>query len=571
VRFGAAIALGSFGLSPLPGSLGCSEAPTAQEPASRAPPEIRLVLLLAIDQLRPDRLSPDQPGGLGRLQRDGRVFRDAAIAHAFTETCPGHATMLSGRHPAALGVPGNRFVDPATLALHYCVDDPAQDAVVYGADPADGGRSPRNLRAGGLGDWMKRQHPGTRVFSVSAKDRAAIALGGTQPDAAYWLTRSGPLRFTTSRYYVPALPAWVAAWGSERILAGLPDQWHYQPASIERAKQRIRPDDHPAESPQFGRVAPHPLRHAGDDGSDPAASLARRSQQIHASPFADQVTLAFARDLVAQERLGEGPGTDVLAVSLSATDIVGHVYGPQSWESIDALARLDEMLAGFLEFLEARVGMNRLLVVLTSDHGVLSVPEWLLELAESACPLPGGRFHPGPLLRELELQLDRRFGSEAAQTDSQRPWFVRAGLRLTLNRERVAAQELRSESVLAVAAELLAAHPGIAKVWSPRQIDAGRGRSVLATLYANSWDPERAGDLALQVERDCLLSGYPFGTSHGSPYAYDRAVPLIFYGAGVAAGQVTGPAATVDIAPTLANLLGVEAPHPLDGRALPLH
>jgi hypothetical protein len=201
---------------------------------------------------------------------------------------------------------------------------------------------------------------------------------------------------------------------------------------------------------------------------------------------------------------------------------------------------------------------------------VLPLPEWLLELAESACPLPGGRVHPNHLLEELEARLDRRFGPEPALADSRRPWFVRAGTRLTLNRERVADQQLRSEQVLAAAAELLAAHPGIAKVWSPQQIDAGRGQSALAELYANSWDRERAGDLALQVARDCLLSTYPFGTSHGSPYGYDRAVPLIFYGAGVAAGQVDGPAATVDIAPTLAKLLGVEAPHPLDGRALQL-
>jgi hypothetical protein len=350
----------------------------------------------------------------------------------------------------------------------------------------------------------------------------------------------------------------------------LPEDWDYLPASIGRARQRARSDDHPAESPQFGRVSPHPLRRTADDGSDPAASLRRSAEQVYASPFLDEVTLAFTRDLISQEQLGRGPEVDLLAVSLSATDIVGHVYGPQSWESIDALARLDGMLAEFLDFLEARVGANGLLVVLTSDHGVLPLPEWLLELAESACPLPGGRVHPDPLLKELEARLDRRFGPEPARADPPRPWFARAGTRLTLNRERVAAQQLRSESVLAVAVELLEAHPGIAKVWSLQQIDAGRGKSALAELYSNSWDRERAGDLALQVARDCLLSSYPFGTSHGSPYDYDRAVPLIFYGAGVAAGKVDGPAATVDIAPTLATLLGVEAPLPLDGRVLPL-
>jgi predicted AlkP superfamily pyrophosphatase or phosphodiesterase len=560
-----------LGLALLLGCPGCAETPVPVPSASPGASGIRLVVLLAVDQLRADRLSPDQPGGLGRLQREGRVFSDAALVHAFSETCPGHATMLSGRNPAALGVPGNRYVDPETLALHYCVDDSAPDAAVIGvSDPAAGGRSPRSLRAGGLGDWLKQQRPGSRVFSVSPKDRAAITMGGTRPDAAYWLRWSAPAPFTTSLYYQPALPEWVAAWTSERLLADVPDRWHYLVESIERARTGARPDDHPAESPLLGRVAPHPLRRAPEPATDPAASLAEVGRQVHASPFLDAITLAFTRDLIVQEQLGEGPGSDLLAVSLSATDIVGHHYGPQSWESIDALARLDALLADFLHFLEERVAPEQLVVVLTSDHGVLALPEWLLELAESACPLPGGRIDPDELLRELESRLDRRFGAEPAPAAPGRPWFVRAGTRLSLNRERTRAQGVRPESVLALAAELIAAHPGIAKVWTAEDVEAGRGHSALADLYANSWDRERGGDLALQVARDCLLSSYASGTSHGSPYGYDRAVPLVFYGAGVAAGRIEGPAAPVDIAPTLASLLGIEAPDSLDGRVLRL-
>jgi predicted AlkP superfamily pyrophosphatase or phosphodiesterase len=539
--------------------------------ASTAANEPRLVLLLAIDQLRPDRLSPEQPGGLGRLQREGRVFARAALAHAFTETCPGHATMVTGRHPANIGLPGNRHVDPTTLELHYCVDDPADEARPLGAGPKAAGRSPRNLRVDSLGDWLKAQRPGSRVFSISAKDRAAITLGGRRPDAVYWLDFAGPPRFTTSGYYRASLPEWVEAWGSERVLAELPDVWHYEADSIAAAKASGRPDDHPAESPRFGRVAPHPLRRGpGDEGDDIAASHRLVGQRLYASPFLDSVTLAFARDLVAREQLGRGPDIDLLAVSLSATDIVGHHYGPWSWESRDALARLDRMVGEFLRFLESQVPATKLVVVLTADHGVLPLPEWLLEKGESACPLAGGRIDPDDLVAALTVRLDRRFGPDISQVDPARPWFARASTRLTLNRERVSAQGLSEREVLGFAEKFLEAQPGVAEVWSLKKVEARRGSSEMAALYANSWDFERAGDLAIQIARDCLLTGYEFGTSHGSPYAYDRAVPLIFFGPGVEPGRVDGAAATVDIAPTLARLLGIEAPSGLDGRALPL-
>ena len=188
----------------------------------------------------------------------------------------------------------------------------------------------------------------------------------------------------------------------------------------------------------------------------------------------------------------------------------------------------------------------------------------------SACPLAGGRIDPDDLVAALSVRLDRRFGPDISQVDPARPWFARANTRLTLNRKRVSAQGLSEREVLGFAEKFLEAQPGVAEVWSRKKVEARRGSSEMAALYGNSWDFERAGDLAIQIARDCLLTSYEFGTSHGSPYAYDRAVPLIFFGPGVEPGRVDGAAATVDIAPTLAQLLGIEASSGLDGRALPL-
>jgi len=524
--------------------------------------ELGLLLLVSVDQLRADRLEATLPGGLGRLHRKGRVFVDAALAHAHTETCAGHATLLTGRHPGPIGIPGNSFVERSSLDTFYCVEDRAADAALMGSTKGGpSGRSPRNMRASTLGDWMKEQRPGTRVFAVSPKDRAAITMGGQHPDGVYWLDRTRSGRFTTSRYYTDALPRWVASWSAQRILRDAPDHWEHA-----SKPHRGRPDNYPPENPQLGRTSPHPVAaRLNSDGWSLQPAIGR----LYASPFIDDVTLEFARELVEREDLGRGTATDLLAVSLSATDAVGHLYGPRSCESYDALQRLDRALGVFLDFLEQRVGANRLVVVLTADHGVMPLPEWMLERGTSDCPVANGRGNMAALLSGLTAALDRAFLPPAEESAS--PWFARAGLRLSFNRKKLSARNLELEPVLATARARLEAEPGIARVWTRGEMADGRGPEAFASLYRNSFHPNRAGDLAIQPMRGCLWSShYNRGTTHGSPHHYDRAVPLVFFGPGIEAKRVTGAAATVDIAPTLAAELGITTPAGLDGRALPL-
>jgi len=538
-----------------------STAEVVAGPPATSDSAFRLVLLVAVDQLRADRLEAALPGGLGRLRREGRAFVDAALAHAHTGTCAGHATMLTGRHPGPIGIPGNSFVECDTLKNVYCVEDWTADAAISGrTEGGPEGRSPRNMQASTLGDWLKAQRPGARVFSVSAKDRAAITMAGQHPDGVYWLDRMGSGGFTTSRYYVDALPEWVSSWSAQRLLRDSPDYWEHSSEPLAG-----RPDDYPAENPQFSRTSPHPVavRLQGDETS-PLPAIAR----LYSSPFMDELTLDFARDLVQREDLGRGAATDLLAVSLSATDAVGHLYGPRSLEAHDALQRLDRAVGDFLDFLEQRVGADRLLVVLTGDHGVMPLPEWMLEQGTSDCPLAAGRGNPAAVLLELSEALDQAFQPPAAEPAS--PWFAHAGFCLTFNRRKLSARDLELEPVLATAKAWLEARPGIERVWTRDEMAAGRGPADFATLYRNSFHPERGGDLAIQPARGCLWSAYPLGTSHGSPYDYDRAIPLVFFGPGIEAGTVTGAAATVDIAPTLAAELGIAAPAGIDGRVHPL-
>ncbi len=518
--------------------------------------EPRLALLIVIDQLRADRLDPSLPGGLGRLAREGRVFSDAAFDHANTETCPGHVAVGTGRHPGPIGVPGNQYVDRVQNRVVYCVEDPAESAPVFGSERH---RSPRAIQATGVGDWLKRAHPGARVFSVSGKDRAAIALGGQRADAAFWLDRDGDLGWTSSSYYLEALPRWVDRFngsGPEGGFVGrLPVEWTHEtgnPANGARA------DDFPAELTSFSHTSPHPLR---------SAERKRTLAQLYASPFLDQVTIDFALELVEREKLGRDDVPDLLAVAPSATDIVGHYYGPWSQESRDALRRLDADLGRLIDVLAAIVGEGRLVVALSADHGVLPIPEWDQAVGHSDCPLAGGRGNVAELMKLTELTLDATFG---ASPDPRSKWLLAAASRLSVNRERAREFGVEVAEVVARARQHLQAQPGIRAVWTAEEIEAGRLPEPFARLYRNSHHPARGGELAVQFHEDCLFSRYPIGTSHGSPYLYDRAVPVVFWGAGVAAGVVRSQASPVDVAPTLAALLGLEVPADLDGRALPV-
>jgi predicted AlkP superfamily pyrophosphatase or phosphodiesterase len=525
-------------------------APGAPQSAGSTSNGVRLVLVLAVDQLRPDRLDASLPGGLGLLAREGRSFSEAMLAHGITETCPGHAAMLTGRHPAAAGIPSNEFFDPATGEVVYCAGDAREDALELGGL---GGLSPRALRATALGDWMKEARPESRVFAVAGKDRGAIMLGGARADGAFWYRSGSPPRFTTSRYYRGALPAWVEAWNGEDapadgFLAHLPERWEHGP--IEPA---LGEDDFPGEATRLSRTSPHPLR----DGD-----LATFGEQLYLSPYLDVVTLDFARRLVEEERLGSGPAPDLLAISLSATDGVGHLYGPDSHEARDALRRLDEALGAFLSFLSERVGGGALLVALTSDHGVLPLPEWLARRGEAICPDPRARAG----VRRVGLGLLAHLWWRLAPLRPAQ-WVRFAGAQILLRRDVAAAREVPLERVAQETRSYLESWPEIAHVWTETEI--GNGRGEIAELYRRSFVPGRSGDMVVQVARGCLVSPYDTGTSHGSPYEYDRRVPLVFFGAGVGPGVVTAPVATVDLAPTLAALLGVATPAGLDGRPLP--
>lgn len=502
--------------------------PIAQGPAR----DLRLVLLIAIDQFRFDyltRFRPDYTEGINRLLTEGAVFTDANLEHYPTVTAVGHATMLSGATPSVSGIIGNDWFDRASGAMVTSVSDPT--VTLLGA-PAGAGASPRRLLVSTVGDELKMASASSRgspdaprVIGVSLKDRSAILAVGRGADASYWLDmKTG--RFVTSTYYLAALPDWARAFNDRKTADGFAGQaW----TLLARPSSTVR--QIPTESGQ-------PLYDA-----------------VYASPFGNELLDSFAGEVLTHERLGQRGTTDVLSVSFSSTDSVGHTFGPDSAELKDIAIRTDRVIGRLLKRVDSLVGLPHTLVVLTSDHGVAPMPELSQERH-----LPGGRISANELFGPIRQALAARYG--------QGNWVLAtAGSSPYLNYELMAALRLDPVEVRRVAAEAASAIPHVGRVYTRDQLlraqvpDDRIGRRILRGFNA-----QRSGDLEIVLEPYWMRQ--TTGTTHGTPYNYDAHIPLILMGQRIEPGQYANHVALNDLAPTLATLLGVEIPAGSSGRVL---
>ncbi len=500
--------------------------------AGTAPaPRPRLIVVITVDQLRPDyleRYRPQLKGGFAMLLRTGASFTDAYQDHAVTETAPGHSTILSGRWPVHTGITRN-------LAG---VQDPA--APLIGVNGP--GASPMRFRGTEFFDWLKAAEPGARALSISGKDRGAILPIGRAKERVYWYFGGF---FTTSRYYADSLPTWVRVFNGQRIpfrAAGtlwtlfLPEREYSEPDSVAYENQ--------------GRDVVFPHRLPTDSGE---AALA-----FVATPTMDSLTLAFALEGVRALQLGGRGATDLLAVSLSTTDYVGHAYGPDSREIHDQVVRLDRYLGWFLEQLFVRYGRNNVLVVLTADHGVTPFPERSRTMGH-----PGAvRVIPDTIIQGVNAALDQRAGGgDWVQFES--------GMLLVPDRAKLVAQGVNVDSVVADVATRLRALPGVARVDRPADLAPKDTADPVLRRWIHHLPPDGGVELVATLKPYSIWSpANGFIAMHGQPTELDSHVPLILWGPGVRRGVYAGRVSTVDIAPTLARLLELTPAEPLDGRVL---
>ena len=490
---------------------------------------VRLVLLIAVDQFRADYLSRfgAPTAGLRTLLTRGAVFTDAHLEHAVTVTAVGHSTMLTGATPTVSGIIDNAWYERASRANVESITD--ADVQIVGGVPGAGvgvGASPRRLLVTTLGDQLKLASAAPagspdapRVVGISLKDRSAILPAGHSADAAYFF-RAG--RFVTSTYYRSALPAWVEAVNARRL-----------------------PDAYAGKRWEFeGGAHTYP--------QEPGGPL---DTAVVASPAGNELVLAMARAALEHEQLGQRGVTDVLTVSFSSNDSVGHTYGPESPEVRDITRHTDRQLQELFNEVDRRVGLGRVLVAFTTDHGVAPLPE-----AAAARRVPAGRFKLKDLTDAVDAALDARFGAET--------WIERASLpHVYLDHAVIAARKVDPADVRRVAAEAAARVPHVARVYSRDQILAGQvPDDLISARVTRAYHRDRSGDLHVVLEALWMTAGA--GSSHGTPYSYDAHIPLVLMGPGIEPGTYHGRVALNDLAPTLAALLGVEPPNGSQGRVL---
>ena len=508
-----------------------SAAPTMQPPQVVGP-DVRLVLLIAVDQFRYDyltRFRQDFTGGLKRLLSEGAVFTDANLEHYPTVTAIGHATMLSGATPSVSGIIGNDWFDRESGKTVASINDPTVKPL--GA-PDAATASPRRLLVSTVGDELKlasgvarQDAKAPRVIGVSLKDRSAIMPVGRGADAAYWLdTKTGS--FVTSTYYMTAAPKWLDTFNGKRVPDGLVGQ-AWLPLSPPATVLRQLPKE-----------------------KGPALYEA-----VYGSPFGNDLLLDFATEAIVQERLGQRGVTDLLSVSFSSNDSVGHTFGPESAEVRDIAIRTDRTIAQLFERVDKMVGLQHTLIAFTSDHGVAHVPERLNERA-----LPGGRMTNKELFGAIETALAARFG--AGQ------WLMAtAGSSPYLNYALIAQLQLDPADVRRVAAAAAFAVPHVARVYTRDQLLRGEvAADRIGQRVLRGFNAQRSGDLEIILEPFWMRQAT--GTTHGSPYNYDAHIPLILMGRHVKRGTYSDHAALNDLAPTIATILGIDPPSGSSGRVL---
>lgn len=487
--------------------------------------------MLTIDQLRPDYLTMWErqfTGGLARLLRGGAVFLNSYQDHANTETAPGHATTLSGRHPYSTGIVSNT----------EGVWDPQYPLIGARGAPA----SPFRFRGSTLIDWMRLANPASKGLSVSRKDRGAILPMGRATQSVFWYASNGT--FTTSRYYGDSLPPWVQAFNARRR----PHDWSGKSWELllDRA-QYTEPDSVVTESVGRDYVFPHPF---------PSDALTV-AEQFSGFPVMDQVTLEFALDGVNQMRLGAGPATDLLAVSLSTTDAVGHRFGPDSREVHDQVLRLDRYLGAFLDSLFKLRDSTRIVIAMTSDHGVTPLPS-----SKSRYPnQSAGKVNIRPAIVPLFASL------RAAGVDTSGFAFYDEGI-LVLDETALQRAGLRADAVTRMFATEVMKVPGVLRV---DRVAALATKDTTTDYVARRWlhmlPPDLKAAAVVTLKPYWYWSGVNYAT-HGTPHDSDANVPILFYGAGIKPARNTRKALVVDIAPTLAQILGIRPMERLDGHVL---
>lgn len=511
----------------------------------------RLIVAITVDQMRADYLTRYAhgygTGGFVRMQNEGFYAGDHHFGYAPTYTGPGHASIATGTTPSVHGVIANDWFERSSGTRIYCTSDSSVQAVAMatpssGTPPGTAGQmSPHRLQSTTWADELKLHHGGrSKVIGMSMKDRGAILPAGHSGDAAYWLSGGD---FISSTHYMNELPKWVINFNTSDAAEDL----------LAQGWKLLAPADQYTGSTED--LTPYEGMFKGEIRPTFPYDLAALAEQnsgldiLKATPHGNSLLVDFALEAIAAENLGADENPDVLAISFSSTDYVGHRFGSHAMETEDTYRRLDHDIARLFDALDRELGVDQWLAFLTADHGGATVPSMA-----QALKMSGGYFNSAPLV---------------AHVDSVLPGLVRSydNGQFFLDRKALRATGRNADEVSKIIVDIARQYPEVHAAYTSAQLQSGHFDDAPGSQVQRGWHPEASGEVTV-VLRPGYISYGRTGTTHGSAWAYDTHVPLLFLGAGIHPGSTYETTLIRDIAPTLSALLGFPRPSGCTGQPI---
>lgn len=528
--------------------LSCKVIPQGGIPASGSP---RLIVGITVDQMRYDFLEKYRAdfgdGGFRRLMREGFSARNLHYNYLPTYTGPGHASIFTGTTPANHGIVANDWYDRRLDGLVYCAADTRVTGV--GTAAAEGQRSPVHLRSSTLGDELKLFfNERSKVVGIAMKDRGGILPAGRTADAAYWFIGGQEGRWVSSSWYMGSLPAWVTRFNDRK----LPDACLRQGWSLLRDESvygESMADNNPHEAPFKGLsrpVFPYAL--------DSLRALNLNYDLIKATPWGNTHTVDFALACIENEGLGQDADTDMLCVSFSSTDYIGHQFGIHSRELQDCYLRLDLELARLINYLDSTIGRDQYLLFLSSDHGGAPTPSYTLKQQAAA-----GYWTTDSLVLAVNRRFEALDYAVRVKNYSNDQLFFDADTMLRYGYSHAFAEE--------EAARVARGFTGVHSVYTRSDMERGLAREGVAARVQAGFNQQMSGDVMVVTQPGWIKYALQ-GTTHGSPWVYDTHVPALFFGYGIAPGETTAPYSITDIAPTVSHLCRIPVPNACTGKPI---
>jgi len=509
----------------------------------------KLVVGLVVDQMRWDYLYKFKKlygnGGFNRLLNQGFSCDNTMITHLPTYTAVGHTGIYTGSLPAIHGIVGNNWIDRASGKNVYCTDDSTVTGV--GSNNENGKMSPRNMMTTTIADQLRLNNNfKSKVIGISLKDRGAILPAGHSANAAYWFDdKEG--KWISSTYYMESLPAWVNNFNDKKIPDSLMAQgWN---AIMPMKDYDLSTEDKVTYEGKIPGMNQNNFPYQLNAMSD------KKYKAFRYTPFGNTYTLKFAASAIENEQLGKGAVTDFLAVSLSSTDYIGHVFAPNSVEIEDTYIRLDRDLTIFLSYLDKTIGAGNYLFFLTADHGVAHNPEFLKEHK-----LPAGNFDDNELIKALNdtLKLMNTSIPQIMAIDNSQIYFNDNDELIKANGKTI---------FKGIVVNLLEKKSFISHAFDIEKITTSTMPAVIAEMVKNSYYPKRSGDVMF-IPNPGYLDGGKTGTTHGLWNPYDAHIPLVWYGWNIKSGRSHKEVHMTDIAATLAALLDIQMPNGCVGKVI---